>query len=116
MFTVNPSSLVKGGKLTNHPSRFLFKAYLDGRKPSLILAFDFLAGDGGLLTALQAELAPKPQPRRFPTMQPVHPQYREMCKERGYTQQNLFPVETQQRPATFARLPELANILKGDPK
>ncbi len=56
MTTINASSLVKGGKMTKHPARFLFKAYLRGRKPSLILAFEFLSKGEGLFVTLQAEL------------------------------------------------------------
>ena len=68
MMTVNATKLVKGGQIQKHAGAGLFRAFLAGRKPSLILAFYWLACDVGALIALQASLRQPKQPTRKPAV------------------------------------------------
>ena len=72
MTTVNASSLVKGGEIQKHPAAGLFRSYLRGRKPSLILAFDWLVSGEGMLLSLQQDLQRKPAPKPGKLLEPVY--------------------------------------------
>ncbi len=72
MFTVNASTLVKRGEIQKHPAAWLFRAYLRGRKPSLILAFDWLVSGEGMLLSLQQDLQPKPAPKPRKLTEPAY--------------------------------------------
>jgi hypothetical protein len=93
MYTVDASALVKGGEIQKHPAAGLFRAYLRGRKPSIVLAFHFLANDVGSLVMLQQGLRvgqpvqTRPRPRKL--LEPVY------------------------LPPTWHRLQELQNIVRG---
>jgi hypothetical protein len=56
MFIVDAACLVRGGRIAKHPASGLFRAYLRGRKPSLILAYSFFVDGEGLLLSLQSSL------------------------------------------------------------
>jgi hypothetical protein len=69
MLVVDATELVKDGKVTGHPGAALFRLYLAGRKPTLVLAFDFLAYGEGLFVLLHRQLQergciPARMPRR----------------------------------------------------
>jgi len=93
MFTVNASTLVNHGEIQKHPAAFAFRAFLRGRKPSIILAFHFLANDIGALVMLQQGLR---------VAQPV--------QTRPRPRKLLEPVDL---PPTWYRLQELQNIIRG---
>jgi hypothetical protein len=73
---VNPSALVNRGVIQQeHPAARFFRAFLRGRKPSVIIAYYFLAHDIGMFLELHASLnlpdrLPKP---RFRPAVPVTP-------------------------------------------
>jgi hypothetical protein len=56
MLTVNATELVKHGRIAKHPAAGLFRLYLAGRRPTLLLAFDFLAYGEGLFVLLHEDL------------------------------------------------------------
>jgi hypothetical protein len=61
-------SVVKGGVLQRHAVAGLFRLWLRGRKPSVLLAWFWLFHDEGALLALQYELNPtKPRKPRIYT-------------------------------------------------
>ena len=53
------SNLIRGGKIQNHPIAGMFRSWLRGRKPSIILTFFWLCYDEGLLLAFQHDLGMK---------------------------------------------------------
>jgi hypothetical protein len=56
MLVVDATELVRDGKVAQHPAAGLFRLYLAGRKPTLVLAFDFLIYGEGLFVLLHRQL------------------------------------------------------------
>ena len=52
----NVKNLVRNGKVQDHPIAGMFRSWLRGRKPTIILAFFWLRYAEGLLYALQHDL------------------------------------------------------------